>query len=74
MRVLLAGIAIEGGGAEQVIADLAEGLSRSGHSILVALTAAFGVKAPGTAPGLQCPSMSCQPLLGGLARVLRALG
>jgi hypothetical protein len=36
MRILLTSVAIEGGGAEQVVADLATGLAAAGHEAAVA--------------------------------------
>lgn len=59
MRVLLTGVAIEGGGAERVVADLAAGLARAGHEVLVA----FLEGTDDIVPQLEAEGVHCVRLL-----------
>ncbi|MGQ9730190.1 MAG: GT4 family glycosyltransferase PelF [Candidatus Zipacnadales bacterium] len=59
MRILLTSIAIEGGGAEQVVADLATGLTAAGHRVEVAFLEGTDARVP----ALQQAGIQCHRLL-----------
>ena len=59
MRVILTGVAIEGGGAEQVIQDLASGLVAAGHQV----TLAFLEGTEQSVPSLEAQGICCLRLL-----------
>ena len=59
MRILLIGVAIEGGGAEQVIVDLARGLNARQHDVMVA----FLEGTDKIVPTLEAEGIACQRLL-----------
>lgn len=55
MRVMLIGVAIEGGGAERVIVDLARGLRARGHEVMVVFLEGTDAIVPSlTAEGIRC--------------------
>ncbi len=55
MRILLTSVAIEGGGAEQVVADLATGLAASGHEVGVAFLEGTDARVPALEEaGIEC--------------------
>ena len=59
MRVLLTGVAIEGGGAEQVIVDLARALNARQHDVMIA----FLEGTDRIVPTLEAEGIRCQRLL-----------
>ena len=59
MRILLIGVAIEGGGAEQVIVDLARGLRARQHEVMVA----FLEGTDKIVPALEAEGIQCRRLL-----------
>lgn len=59
MRILLTGVAIEGGGAERVIVDLARGLKANGHETMVA----FLEGSDEVVPSLEAQGIACRRLL-----------
>lgn len=59
MRILLIGVAIEGGGAEQVIVDLARGLKARQHDVMVA----FLEGTDNVVPALEVEGIACRRLL-----------
>lgn len=55
MRILLTTVAIEGGGAEQVVADLATGLTAAGHEVAVAFLEGTDTRVPALREaGIEC--------------------
>lgn len=59
MRIMLSGVAIEGGGAEQVIQDLARGFAARGHEVMVA----FLESTDAVVPELEALGIRCERLL-----------
>lgn len=59
MRIMLSGVAIEGGGAEQVIQDLARGLAERGHDVMIA----FLESTEDIVPELEALGIRCERLL-----------
>lgn len=59
MRILLSGVAIEGGGAEQVMQDLARGFAARGHDVVVA----FLEGTDSIVPQLESKGIDCRRLL-----------
>lgn len=59
MRIMLSGVAIEGGGAEQVIQDLARGFATRGHEVMVA----FLESTDAVVPELEALGIRCERLL-----------
>lgn len=59
MNILLIGVAIEGGGAEQVIVDLARGLQGRGHDVMVAFLEGTDM----IVPALEAEGIACRRLL-----------
>lgn len=59
MRIMLSGVKIEGGGAEQVIQDLARGFAGRGHEVMVA----FLEGPDGVVPDLEAAGIRCERLM-----------
>lgn len=59
MRIMLSGVAIEGGGAEQVIQDLATGFTERGHDVLIA----FLESTDEIVPDFEAIGIRCERLL-----------
>ncbi|HCA48133.1 MAG TPA: hypothetical protein DEP45_12520 [Armatimonadetes bacterium] len=59
MRIMLSGVAIEGGGAERVIQDLARGLAARGHEVMIV----FLESTDEVVPELEALGIRCERLL-----------
>ncbi|MGI5817369.1 MAG: GT4 family glycosyltransferase PelF [Armatimonadota bacterium] len=59
MRIMLSGVAIEGGGAEQVIQDLALGFAERGHEVMIA----FLESTDEIVPQLEAAGIRCERLM-----------
>lgn len=59
MRIMLSGVAIEGGGAEQVIQDLGRGFAERGHEVMIA----FLEGTDEIVPDLEALGIRCERLL-----------
>lgn len=59
MRIMLSGVAIEGGGAEQVIQDLARGFAERGHEVMIA----FLESTDEIVPELEALGIRCERLM-----------